>query len=242
MKAAGMIVLVTLALSSACITSSRADQVYLEALFNDKTVDSPIGTGGAALGEPLQVSNGDATVRSTPFGTPGLELVQTDPQYRMEAFFGFLDNVIPSTGLVVLSADFWFEDISAGHEFQIRFYTEGYMANFFVMQFMAGPVLQVWTDGVPAETIATPPIGSVLPVLVAFDLDAQKYSVWLNGESVVTDRALTAGGGPYQFLIGPRGTQTVGQRMWVDQIRVTDWMPSVAAQETTWGRVRALYR
>jgi hypothetical protein len=242
MKVAARILPVILLFSAACLTASRADQTYLEALFNDKTIDAAIGTGGAVLGEPIAISYGDATVRSTPFETPGLELVQTDPQYRMGADFGFLNDVVPSTGLVVVSMDFYFEEISSGHEFQMRFFTEGFMANFFVMQFMAGPVLQVWTDGVSPETIATPPIGSVLPVLVAFDLDAQKYSVWLNGESVVTDRALTAGGGPYRFFLGPRETPTVGQRMWVDQIRVIDWMPSVAARNTTWGRVRALYR
>lgn len=242
MKAAAGILLVVLLLSAVCVTASRADQIYLEALFNDKTIDAAVGTGGASLGEPIGVSYGDVTVRSTPFETPGLELVQTDPQYSMAAEFGFLNGAIPSTGLVVVSMDFYFEEISAGHEFQMRFYTESYMANFFVMQFMAGPVLQVWTDGVQPETIATPPIGSVLPVLVAFDMDAQKYSVWLDGESVVTDRALTAGGGPYRFFLGPRGTSTVGQRMWVDQIRVIDWMPEVAVRNTTWGRVRALYR
>jgi hypothetical protein len=32
-----------------------ADQVFLEADFNDKVIDEPIGTGGAAVGEPFEV-------------------------------------------------------------------------------------------------------------------------------------------------------------------------------------------
>ncbi|MHC4970477.1 MAG: hypothetical protein ACYTF4_17945, partial [Planctomycetota bacterium] len=51
----------------------------LEADFDDKTIDAPIGTGGAAVGEPVSVSpNIIATVRAAPFATPSLEIVDNN--------------------------------------------------------------------------------------------------------------------------------------------------------------------
>ena len=71
-------------------TVSAEEIVYLNATFDDKTIDSPIGTGGPENGEPSWIdSNLSAVVRATSsarIGWSGLEIRSSD---------GRLSNVAP---------------------------------------------------------------------------------------------------------------------------------------------------
>ena len=136
----GRRVLLPLALSTCLVPgAASAQDILLEADFNDKAIDEPIGTGGAEVGEPVSIGESiTAIVRDVPFPTPCLELRKIpDISYASVAWFEFLGSVEITEGIVVLSADLWFaeyghfvlyirEQGSASQSFcSVRFYHDG---------------------------------------------------------------------------------------------------------------------
>ncbi len=83
-----------------------ADFTLLDASFDDKTVDAPIGTGGPDLGEPIEVHAGlSATVRDEPFATPALEIVRVSEGSTAPVVFEFVDEASVDVGKVTVSFD-----------------------------------------------------------------------------------------------------------------------------------------
>jgi hypothetical protein len=242
MKAASMFVPLVALLLTAAVTV-RADQTYLEATFDDKTIDAPIGTSGAAAGEPAWLEGPcTATVRSAPFNTPCLEIEQASTPGLARAVFELLDGVDPNSGLVVLVADVWFEELSSQHEYDIHIYSANWGTTVFAMTINWDSGVNVWSTGGPTQTIGSAPTGRSFPILIALNMDARTYSVWLDGTLAALDLTMSPTGEVSHILVGPTQNPVAGSKMWLDQIRVLDWMPTVAIRETTWGKVRALYR
>jgi len=72
----------TMLLVSTLVAFPAAGHAYitfLDAHFNDITPDVPIGTGGATVGEPVQVSNISAFVSNFCFGSPCLTISDESP-------------------------------------------------------------------------------------------------------------------------------------------------------------------
>ena len=82
-------------------------QVLLDANFDDKTIDAPIGIGGAAVGEPVYVWNVTAIVRDSPMSSPSLEIHDDDDFGTGSAKFNFLADAEISSGFVSIAADIW---------------------------------------------------------------------------------------------------------------------------------------
>jgi len=73
--------------------------LLLDADFDDKPLNQPIGTGGPTVGEPVSVSSAiDAKVRLDGFATPSLSIRDADDFTAGSARFEFLDETELRTG------------------------------------------------------------------------------------------------------------------------------------------------
>jgi len=229
-------------LIAAAALPCAADQVLLNAIFDDKTIDAPIGRGGPEVGEPAWIdANLDATVRSTPFDTPCLELRGGDQDNSYFAGFELLGGDV-TVGMVVIIMDVWFDRIDPAWEFGLRVMSSDSMQTFLYIEFRSSGRVYVFDpNGGPGE-VAEYPVRRSYPVLVAFDQTARTYSIWLDGVQVVADESHGVADGGIG-LITPKCLMynSPEARFWIDQIRVLDWLPPVPVEATSWGKVRALY-
>lgn len=236
----GLSVLLALAVRAAAVT---AEQTYMELTFDDKTVGEPIGTGGVDVGEPTWFEEQiEAIVRATPFGTPCLEVHNTDigTTRAMAFLMSGLDFV--SSGLAVIAMDLWFEPVgsAASPWFQVLKANWSYLM---VIQFDADGAIRVTDPAGSAATLPDFPKSRTLPIRIAFDIDAGTYSVWVDGVQAVTDRAHGVDAPDFKgFTLNTGSGNDPDNRLWIDFLRVTDSLSEVAVKQTTWGRIRASYR
>jgi hypothetical protein len=226
----------------ACIAgTSLADQTYMSFTFDDKTIDQPIGTGGSTVGEPEYISPAaEAVVRATPFDTPCLEIHNANPEMFAFVYFTRAEGGV-SAGVVAIIMDLWFYGSGSGWPPYCEVYSQGYqtLLGFYAQ---ADGRLHIssgsgWTDG------PTIPVGRSFPVLIVLDMDADTFSVWMDETEWVSNQPLMATGkdfGRVKLAITSGCVPENG--IAIDQLRVIDWIPDVSVAETTWGRVRALYR
>jgi hypothetical protein len=222
--------------------SALANQTYMEFTFDDKVIDQPIGVGGATVGEPSYVAAVfDAFVRSTPFETPSLEIHNASPMDNGSIWFN-MPGSPAAEGTVVIIMDLWLYGSGPGWESKWTVYTSSYQ------DLMS---LELWSDGAVrltgAEldaTIPSYPIGRIFPILIKLDMDADTYSAWTDGIQRVADEPLRLKDADFGAIwFSSTSDAAPDNRVSIDQIRVLDWMPDdVPIVETTWGRVRALYR
>lgn len=219
---------------------ASANQTYLNVTFDDKTIDQPIGAGGGAVGEPDYVATEiEATVRATPFGTPSLEIHNTTTDN--ETVWFTLASPPVSTGLAVIIMDLWFYGSGPGWTSGWTIYTSGNQ-NLLGLDLTAEGNIRVTAGGTYFD-YNNYPIGRSLPVLIALDMDADTYSIWMDGTLQGENLPLNYAGKDFGAIWFNSGFECdPANKVSVDQIRVIDWMPAVATTHTTWGRVRALYR
>ncbi len=220
-----------------------AEQAYLTATFDDKTIDAPIGTAGPEAGEPAWFdANLSAIVRSAPFATPCLELQGGDVDNSYMAGFELVGGDV-TTGLVVIITDLWFEPIAPSHRFGLRVQSANFSPTFLNVYFEENGNVEIYDFHSSPGVVATYATGRSYPVMIAFNQDARTYSVWLDGVQVVTDKehgVSTGGIGLIMPMCQPGNSP--GAKFWIDQIRVLDWLPPVPVESMSWGEVRALFR
>ncbi len=219
-----------------------ADQTLMEATFDDKAIDQPIGTGGAIVGEPDYVTPEiEAIVRSAPFGTPCLEIHNTHATLNRSVWFS-LPGASISSGLVVIILDIWLTGSGPGWEPYCEIYNENNQALTY-FRFQADGTIAVGSGDGPIY-VPSFPVGRHLPVLFAIDMDADTYSAWFDAIECVTDAPLERAGSDLKkiwFLTGSNCDPD--NRYSIDKIRVIDWMPDdIAVEPVSWGQIRALYR
>jgi hypothetical protein len=165
--------------------------VHLQADFNDKTIDAPIGTGGASVGEPVEVSPSiTAIVRAEPMATPSLEIQDNHDYSAGSARFEFLASAEITAGVFAISTDMWFHELSPGFDFFIYIREQGSSANKFGdLRFTPSGSVTLYDSNGYYGNIGTYEIGRVYPVKYEFDMDAGTYDVYLDGVLVVDDRA-----------------------------------------------------
>lgn len=222
---------------------SGADQAYLTATFDDKTIDAAIGQGGPDAGEPAWIdANLTATIRSAPFETPCLELQGGDVDNSYLAGFELVGGDV-TAGMVVIIADLWFEPIGAGKQFGIRVMSSDFSHTFLNLYFQGDGNVEATDPESSPGVIGNYVAGRSYSVIIALNQDTRTYSVWLDGVQVVTDdpHGVSDGG---IGLIEPmcQSGNSPGAKFWIDQIRVLDWLPPVPAEPMSWGRVRAMFR
>jgi len=235
-----------LALASLLVVSGAAvaDQVYLAADFDDKAIDEPIGTGGAEVGEPIVVDPDiTATVRSSPFDTPSLGIQDIDDYTAGTVQFEFLGSAEITTDLVVISARVQVPEFVEGGNFAIAVREQGSAAHAFSdIQLVEGGVVGGSDAAGGLGQIGTYQAGVTLHIMIVHHLDAGTYDVWLDGAKVLDGRAhgITERGiGGVYF--GCLSDPSTGDLFFVDDISVTDFMPTPVVPET-WGSLKQIFR
>jgi len=197
----------------------------MTANFNDKAIDAPIGTGGAAVGEPVSVHPAiTAIVRSSPLPTPSLEIQDNSSTAGNSANFEFLGSQELTTNVVLIAADLWFSEFE---EYSVLVREQGGASRNFMSMSMNSNGDVFYNDGNTVFAI----IGSYelnrrYPIRMAFDMGASTYDVWLDGALVlrdethgVTDRGI----GSVQF--GVNFDPDTDGRFYVDNISVRTAAP-----------------
>ena len=224
---------------------ASADTIYLEANFDDKPLDTPIGTGGPTLGEPVSVGPAiTAIVRGAPMPTPCLELQDIDDFSAGYARFEFLGSVELTTGQVGISAMLWFSALSPGYDFSIYFREQGSSAYSFANVYFLpdGSVAANDANG-PSYYLGTYEINRIYPFGIIFDMDAGTYDIWLDGELVLEGETHgIVGRGVGAVLFGCTHDSDLNGHFYVDDILVANYLPPTASESASWGQVKALFR
>ena len=217
-----------------------AQTVYMDVSFDDQPLDTPLGTGGPAVGQASWIDeNLELTVRDTPFATPCLEIHNTD-LVNAHNFVFLMPGGPVSSGLVVIDLDLWLQATGAGWEWWVGLSS---LASGQLNQLTVnGTGLLTLSDGGGTAFMGTAPLGRPVPVRWAFSLDEGTYSAWVDGIEVVTDRAIgVADPDVYSFTFICGWEAHADNVFWIDRLRVKDTLEDVAVERATWGRVKRLY-
>ena len=226
-------------------TVSMAEQIYLKADFNDKTIDAPIGMGGAALGEPVMMDDAiTAIVREGPLATPNLEIedVQTANGYVR---FEFLGDVEVTTGMVDLSADLWFNSLLDASECTILVKNASQPSQRFAELGIEddGHIWLHYGQSFDGGTIGQVETGRAFRIIFEFDMDSETFDVWLDGVEAASDlEHEIADTGIGSFMFGCHYDEDAEGSYYVDAIQVTDYFQATPTEEHSWGRVKAGFR
>lgn len=227
------------------VSTGIAEQTYLVATFNDKTADVPIGTGGAAVGEPISVDPLiTAFVRSAPFPSRSLEIQDNDTFSAGSLRFEFLNGVEVSSGLVVILADLYFFEFSEGWQFTLYVREAQFSSeSFLTARFLLDGNITANDKNSSLGVIGSYQTGQPLSVILAYNMDAGTYDIYLDGVQVVADEPHgVTDRGIGSVLFGCDSDADLAGKFAIDQIRVLDYLPPVAVEPATWGRIKALYR
>ena len=193
----------------------------LHADFNNKTLNAPIGTGGAAVGEPVSVG-GEVTaiVRSAPSGSPALEVKDNSPCCAGAAWFEFLGGAEYTLGRVLIQADVWFSELSDCYV-GVREHG-GASRTFADIDFGSDGNVRFYDAAGVARSAIPYSTGHTIPLLIDFDMNARTYDVWLDGVQVINDRSHGINDrGVGSVLFGANNDPDLTGRMFVDNVHVT---------------------
>jgi hypothetical protein len=205
--------------------ATHAQTTYLEADFDDKPIDMPIGTGGPTVGEPVYVAPFiDAVVRDTPLPTPCLEISDIDDYYAGSANFYFLDDAELTTGHLTMTCTLWFNYDETGEGYSVMFRENGSAAfNFLTLRFAGNGEVSCYDTNSYSPILATYEPGRPVPLTVSFDLDAGTYTIWLDGVGIRwNDSHGIVGSGVGSLLIGCTNDLNTEGTFYIDDILITD--------------------
>jgi len=238
------IALLTLLLSTLPAAPAAAQQIYLQADFDDKTIDQPIGTGGPELGEPVEIYQGpiDAIVRGAPLPTPCLEITDQSDCCTGHVRFEFLGGAEISAGMLYILADFWIPQIPlAGYGLGVR-EKDGHAYKFVDVMFSIYGTVACSDEGGFVGFVAPYEVGRVTPVCVAFDMTAGTYDLWIDQQLVLDNQPHDVTGvGIGAVFISIDNPPDTGDAFYVDNLFVGDYDPMTPTTTTTWGAVKALF-
>jgi hypothetical protein len=203
----------------------QAQTTFLEADFDDKPIDMPIGTGGPEVGEPVYVEPFvEAVVRDAPMPTPCLEISDVDDYYAGSVDFNFLDDAELYDGHLTMTCTLWFNHDPGGEGYAIMFREHSSSVfNFLTIYFNGfGEVYCFDTDS-NSPLLATYETGRPVPLKVFFDLDAGHYTIWLDGIGIRWhDSTGIVGSGIGSFKIGCNHDSNTEGTFYIDDILITD--------------------
>jgi hypothetical protein len=214
------------------MSATAGESVLLDAHFDDKAPDQPIGTGGAAVGEPVSVdSQLNAIVRREPGSDDNQELELSvgpiDP--ALSARFGFLDSaeildgVVSIRGEVILDGADTFsianiyvrERVTSASAFaNLRLRNSGTLS-------LSGSGIdeQNWPNQVLLE--------GRNEIELQFDMDAGRYWLWFNDQQMGPPEGYAHGistRGIGAVVVGLAGSIFDPRRIRLDSLQVV-WMP-----------------
>lgn len=214
---------VALALWSAGGSAQDLERELLRAEFDDKPLDLPIGTGGAAVGEPFAVDEGVSAVVRAGVGADRELEVSADTLATASAVkFGLLDDIGVQTGIVQLDLTL---TMPAYSYFNVSIREPRWSSyDFFTVYLLedGGFSAQDAAGSVPLADYDYVP-GVPQHMRLIFDMDARTYDVAINETPLVSGRAhgiTEAGVGQVQLTVLH---QTAPQLFIVDDISAI-WM------------------
>jgi len=165
--------------------TAMAAETILSANFNNKPLNQPIGTGGAAVGEPTSVSPFiEAVVRAAPGGGRMLEMFMEQRPSTQAVRFQFLNNQEVLSGQLLIQARI---RLAAGDEFDnigilLREATGSGQSFMNMNLFSLNRRLQILRPGVPATSFFNVlNLSAANDLAILYDLDDRHISVCLNG-------------------------------------------------------------
>jgi hypothetical protein len=225
---------------------AMAIQIYLQADFNDKTLDEPIGTGGPTVGEPVSLSapSSAVVVRGAPMPTASLQITDDSDCCAAGARFEFLEGAVVTDDNLVIRADLWIPSgDSRGYTIAVREQT--YSAEEFLSINFGPSGLIYCTDA--GGLVGSGPVGSyqsdrVIPVRIAFDMVAGTYDVSIDGGQVIFDEPHgVVGSGIGAVLFNYNNDGGVGDCFYIDNIFIANGDPTPVLP-VSWGEVKAAFR
>lgn len=169
--------------------------------FDAHPVGDPIGTGGAALGEPVAIDPGVSAIVEQPVGMNRVLAMEADalPQTGGVAF-ELLDGLEVEQGLAAFRVTLLMPAL-CGVNIYLR--EQGGAAQAFTTLGLASDGSIVVSDEAgPAGQIGTFSAGQILRLSIEHDLDAGTYDVLLNDAVLLDDRAHgVVGDGIGRFMI-----------------------------------------
>ncbi|MFP4209469.1 MAG: hypothetical protein ACLFSC_12565 [Wenzhouxiangella sp.] len=200
-----------------------APETILLADFNNKPLDQPIGTGGAAAGEPVQLSTLIETrVRAAPAGGRELELSKEPSFGTANIRFEFLELEEVTTGQMRFSVAL---RLGTADQFSrvglLLRERPGAAQAFLNLNLFSDGDAQISRSGFPVERFENALALSALNLVeILFDLDDKTFSLCLNGEvlALALDAGIETTRGIGSVLISlPAEGDTL---VWLDEIDV----------------------
>ncbi len=224
-------------------TLSLAAEVYLNANFNDETIDQPVGRRGASYGEPVWVdAAAEGFVRGAPMPTPSLELVDGSSSSSCTARFSLLDGAMIASGFVVITANLWFAEMPGETPCRFYVYDDGYGVIFVDLSFAADGTVHVADMNGAFGEAGQYTTGRVYPVAILVDMTGHTYDVWLDSQIVRDDVPINITNQTVNTIACSLGNDAdlIG-RFFVDDLYVTNDPAAVTVERMSWGRVRGLF-
>jgi hypothetical protein len=217
-----------------------AADTLLSAGFSGMTAGQPVGTGGPTVGEPDNIQGCVATIRGTPFPTTCLEMDDENSVGSGAVHFGFLDDAEVTTGVVEISAKFWFTEYES-FTFSVR---EPHFAAHSFTDVYFGEDGSVFVNDAagPAGVVGAYQLGRAFEMFIIHDLDAGTYDIWWDGALTLNDRAHgIVGHGVGGLYAGIDWDPDVDGVFYMDDLHVTTG-PFTANESMTWGAVKTIWR
>jgi hypothetical protein len=200
----------------------------LNATFDHETVGALVGTGGAAAGEPISLfCHGDATppdcatIATTPFATPNLQVRDTDNFYAQTTTFEFLGAEEVTTGTVQIRAQVLF---TGSGQPDIGLREQGTSAQRFFDLYSVdnGTFLSAYTGNTFRNGLGQFTANAIVPLEIDASADQKLISIRLNGASLLDQVSidLTTTRGIGSILVGVSNTpELIADVMRIDNLR-----------------------
>lgn len=232
------------AVVAACFLApaARGAETVLDADFDDKTVGLPIGTGGAAVGEPMLVSSTiSAVIQDLPLPTPNLKINDSDLSEAGFVRFGFLHDWIIDHGVLTISCTVHFQAFE-DYLFRVR---ERRANSHRFLDLSFGSSANIWyTDhDTPTPTaIGNYETNRDYTLVMEFDLDADTYSVEFDGVTLLAGESYGSPYGIGAVWFGQQADEDDDGEFNVDDLLVTATQVPTAVTPATWAGTKAAWR
>lgn len=222
------------------LAGPAAADPLLSATFEGLPVDQPVPLGGAALGQPIEVSYCTAIVRDGPLNGLCLEIADDDDFMAGIVEFEFLDAAEASEGLLAVECTLRFDSLD---DYVVSLQEQGSAAlDFTTVYFFAAGYFAIFDQAGYTAIGADYEAGTDNTLRILHDLDAGTYGVWWNDAPVIQDRAHgIVGRGIGSVSVGPSHDQNLTGTLWLDDLTVA---PDVAtsADTATWSEIKRAWR
>jgi hypothetical protein len=203
------------------LAPAQTEFILLDADFDDKTVDMPIGTGGPDAGEPISIDGDISTmVRENLFATPSLEIVRTLDGSTANLIFEFVGSASVDVGNVSMNMDVIFHTVDSYIIADFR--EQGYWsATFCQIYTISDGSIRLTDMAGYSGIIGWFVTGQPYNFQVVFDTEADTYDVYLDETPVIEGRSHgLVGMGIGRMAIKVSSSASVGAGLDIDNLLI----------------------